>query len=107
MKARWLAAGTALLAVGFVAGWLVFGRVLDGGSSTHDIETRLLRDLRGTDSKSEPAADGASCEARQAADRQYLCTVIYGLTSGSASDAVTFLVTDDGDGHVTYKARLP
>jgi len=107
MKARWLAAGTALLAVGFVAGWLVFGHALDGGTSTHAIETRLLRDLRGTDSKSEPAADDASCEVRQAADRQYLCTVLYGLTSSSASDAVTFLVTDDRDGHLSYKARLP
>jgi len=100
MRARWLAAAVALLAVGLAAGWFAVAWPFDDDSSG-DVATRLLKRLR----ESPSEADDATCRKRQATDDQYLCTVLYGLSSGAASDARTFLVTDHGGTNLSIHSR--
>lgn len=86
--------------MGFGAGWLAFGSSIERADPAADLERRLLQRERSVGRD----ADNASCEPRQATSAQFLCTVVYGLSAGTAADAATFVASLDGE-RVTFRRR--
>jgi hypothetical protein len=93
------------LALGFGAGFLVFGSPIgDRTTDVADVEDRLLRAER----RAGTTADFATCRPRQAGGgREFLCDVLYGMSGGTVDDVRTFSATVSDSGAIAFSPRGP